>query len=403
MPAGLLWGSPFGHTHCHPTSTAESSGVIIGIDVNALTRNQRTGTERYLFSVLREMMKSSLQPGEQVILYSSAVVADLGKLPAGWSWKILDWPLQKGWTHARLSFELLVQPPDVFWNPVHEIPTFHRHAKIVSTIHDVAFRRLPGIYSEKGTTRQEWAVARAVKESAAIISVSQTTKNDLVELYGLSAEKIFVTHLAVDETLHSMVDRPFSEANENYFLTIGRLEKKKNIANLVRAFGRVVRDTPPAKGEQEGVRLVLAGSWGFGAEEIKEAIAESGCADRIITPGYVSDEEAHRLLAGAIAYVFPSYYEGFGIPALEAMQAGVPLIASDILALREVAGEAAMFVAPTDVEGWAVAMDQLLLNENLRLDLIKKGSERVKAFDWAKTADKTWEVLRAVAYAKFNA
>ena len=335
-------------------------------------------------------MKSPLQAGEQVVLYSSAVVTDLGELPIGWQWKILNWPLQKGWTHARLSFELLIRPPDVFWNPVHEIPMFHRQTKIVSTIHDVAFRRLSGVYSQKGTARQEWAVDRAVKESSAIISVSQTTKNDLVELYKISADKIFVTLLAVDKSLYQAVDRPLSESSESYFLFIGRLEKKKNISNLVRAFSRV----------SGNVKLILAGSWGFGAEEIQQAIAESGCALKIITPGYVSDEEAHRLLAGATAYVLPSYYEGFGIPALEAMHAGVPLLASDISALREVAGEAALFVAPDDVEGWAVAMDQILLNENLRQDLIKKGSERVKAFSWAVTAEKTWEVLRIVAYAK---
>ncbi len=361
--------------------------MIIGIDVNALTRKQRTGTERYLFSVLQEMMKSPLRPGEQVVLYSSTVVDDLGELPTGWSWRIIKWPFKKGWTHGRLSIELLVRPPDIFWSPVHEIPLFHRRAKIVATIHDVAFRRLPAVYSTQSSARQEWAVARAAKEAAAIISVSQTTKDDLIELYGLPAEKISVAHLAAEAMLLKKDDRPFNEASK-YFLTIGRLETKKNIANLVRAFGGVGGDT----------KLILAGSWGFGAEEIQAAIAQSGAADRIVTPGYVSDEEAQRLLTSATAYVFPSYYEGFGMPALEAMRAGVPLVVSDIPALREVAGEAAIFVTPDDLDGWTVAMNKIIGDENLRRELIQKGSERVKMFSWDKTAQRTWEVLRQVAY-----
>jgi glycosyltransferase involved in cell wall biosynthesis len=364
--------------------------VIFGIDVNALTRSQRTGTERYLLAVLREMMSLPLREGEKMILYSSAKVADLGDLPPGWQWRIIKWPLRKGWTHGRLSWELLLAPPDVFWSPVHEIPFMHRCAKIVSTVHDVAFRRLPAVYSPQGTARQEWAISRIGKEADAIISVSQTTKNDLIDLYQLPAEKIFVTHLAPEIRKQFLADRPKTVSPSPYFLTIGRLEKKKNIANLVRAFGRIGGNA----------KLILAGSWGFGAEEIKQAIAESGASDRIETPGYVSDEEANRLLAGATAYLFPSYYEGFGLPALESMVAGAPLIAADIPALREVAGAAALFVAPADLDGWANAMQQLATDENLRHELIQKGNTRAQAFSWPQTAQNTWEVLRQVAYGK---
>ena len=115
-----------------------------GIDVNALARERYTGTERYVLELMHEMMRVPLEADERVWLYSSRRVEALGELPQGWEWRILKWP-GKGWTHIRLSWELLRRPPSVFFSPAHEIPLLHRRAKIVNTVHDIAFEIVPEV------------------------------------------------------------------------------------------------------------------------------------------------------------------------------------------------------------------------------------------------------------------
>lgn len=363
-----------------------------GIDVNCLTRTHRTGTERYVFSLISEMMKQPLRDDERVVLYSSREIEDLGSLPEGWTWKIVRWPFAKGWTHGGLSIELLTRTPDVFFSPAHEIPILHRPVKIVSTIHDVAFRRFPDLYAPGSTKRQEWAVSRAVRQASRIITVSQTTKDDLIDLYRVPERKITPIHLCNDRDTSGSGDVLARLGLESipYVLSISRLEKKKNIVTLVKAFTRLKE-----AGGVKDTKLVLVGSYGYGREEIEAAIATSTVKSQIIVTGYLEDADAATLMSRASAYAFPTHYEGFGIPALEAMSAGVPLIASDVPALREVSADAALFVRADDVDGWSRALNMVLRDPVIAEDLIVRGKERIKDFSWETTATKTWEVLRS--------
>ncbi|MFA6522307.1 MAG: glycosyltransferase family 1 protein [Patescibacteria group bacterium] len=370
-----------------------------GIDVNALTRARKTGTERYVFELLKEMIKTPLQNEERVVLYSSALIPELGTLPNGWILKILDWKLKKAWTHARLSWELLTRTPDVFFSPAHEIPLFHRRTKFVSTVHDVAFRIVPEVYSKKSVKRQEWAVARALKLDQKIITISETSKNDLVNLYHVAPERIAITPLAVHPEAFATVEADKQNVLDKYrlnaglyFVTVGRVEKKKNIPFLLSTFEAFKRD----RGIGDPYQLVLAGTFGEDAKEIQAQIEKLVCKDVVRVLGYVPDAELPGLLAGAVAYVFPTRYEGFGIPALEAMASRIPLIASDIPALREVAGDAALFAGVEDAGAWIEAMQKIVDNESLRADLVLKGAQRLHDFSWVETAKKTWEVLRSV-------
>lgn len=364
--------------------------MIYGIDANALTRTHRTGTERYVFELLREMKELPLREDERVILYASGPIPDLDPLPENWELKLLPWNFPvKGWTHARLSLELARRAPHVFFSPAHEVPLATGKSKVVSTVHDVAFRRLADIYPSKGRARQEWAIRRAIKRSEKLIAVSQTTKDDLMQLYSVSDQKISVVHEAVRPELFS-VDAHMG----NYILSIGRVEKKKNIANLVEAFDLFKKKTG------SDTKLKLAGSLGFGSEEILQKIEASPFKQDIELLGFVPDDQMIPLLCGARVYAFPSWYEGFGIPALEAMAAGVPLVASDISTLREVAGDAALFASPEDRSALARQLEAAVLDENMRSHLIQKGHERLKQFSWKKAAEETWEVLRNVAYGR---
>ena len=370
-----------------------------GIDANALTQRRKTGTERYALELIREMVKEPLSDNERVFLYSSAPIPDLGTLPNGWQLKILSWKFKKAWTHIRLSWELIARPPNVFFSPAHEIPLLHRRTNIVSTVHDVAFRIVPDVYPNKNRMRQEWAVGRAVRKASRLIAVSETTKKDLVNLYAVSPERIMVTPLAVrpedfavsESEKQRILDKYRLNAGL-YFLTVGRIEKKKNIPFFLSTFEAFKRD----RGVGDPHQLVLAGSFGNESEEIKSQIKKLNCVDSVRVLGYVPDADLAGLFSGAVAYVFPTQYEGFGIPSLEAMAARIPLIASDIPALREVAGDAAVFAHPEASEDWVKAMKNIVDTESVRAGLVLKGTERIHRFSWKTTAQKTWEVLRSV-------
>lgn len=360
-----------------------------GIDANVLTRDKITGTERYVLSLLKEMMNFPLKSDERVLLYSSAPLPQLGTLPDSWRVEILNWVPRKAWTHGRLSWELVRRPPNVFFSPAHEIPLFFSRTKIVSTIHDIAFKKYPEVYSSKNYKRHEWAIGRVIKLADRIITVSETTKNDIIRYYQVPIRKLTATPLAVNkhrfQVSADQIDRVLQRYNlkkHDYFISVGRIEKKKNILTLIKAF-------EPIKEHQ----LVLGGFYGHGEDEIKNEISK---IQNIRVLGYVPDDDLPALIAGAIAYVFPSRYEGFGIPALEAMAAGTALIASDIPALHEVAGKAALFVSATDTFGWTRAMRELSGDVKLREYFISLGRENLDDFSWHSTAEKTWQVLRSL-------
>lgn len=361
---------------------------VYGIDANALTREKRTGTERYVFELLKEMKKCPLRKEERVVLYASAPLPELNPLPAGWSVHVLRWPFPfKGWTHIRLSLALWRRTPNVFFTPAHEIPLYPGRGKIVSTVHDVAFRHFPELYSARAAKRQEWSISRVLRRAHNIISVSEATKADVVQFYGANPTDIYVIPLGIRSEAFSVE----GEVPEKpYFLFVGRVEKKKNISTLVRAF----EDFKERTGSD--VELVLAGSLGHGGDEIQKQVDASPVSDSIRMLGYVKDREMIPLMRGALGFVFPSKFEGFGMPALEAMAAEIPLIASDIPALREAAGSAAIFVSPDDWKGWSENLQRIFEDGALREQLVMAGRRRVAGFSWSQTARRTWKVLRSV-------
>lgn len=374
--------------------------VTYGIDASALSKTNPTGVEKYVLHLLRAMMTRSLVVNEeQVVLYAPGAKPDDLILPAGWSWKELGFWLPKGWTHARLSFELLVRPPTIFFNPAHEIPLFHRHAKLVSTVHDVVFRHVPAAYSAKNLRRQEWAIKRVAKQAEVILAVSQATKQDLLEFYKVKEERIVVTPLAPTSEVKvagatADIMRKYDLTPGMYVLCTGRVEAKKNPITLIRAFVELRR----RYGIGHPLKLVFAGSLGFGGEEAVKIAKSSNCVNDIMFLGYVPDEDLPALMGQALCFAFPSLGEGFGLPVLEAMMAGVPVIASDLSVMHEVAGEAAMFVPTLDVARWTVALDAMLVDQPRRAELSTKGRTRVQEFTWDKTAALTWTALRKVAH-----
>lgn len=251
--------------------------------------------------------------------------------------------------------------------------------RAVATFHDLFV--LTGEYSTPEFRARFAAQARdAAARSAAIIAVSECTKRQLVSLLGVGASKVHVVHHGIRDLAYRPVTR------EKVILNVGAIQKRKNTTRLVEAFETV----DPAW------RLVLAGASGYGSAEILARIEKSPARDRILVTGYVTPDELAAWYSRAMVFAFPSLDEGFGLPILEAMAAGAPVVTSDRSSLPEVAGGAAFLVDPESTEALGLALRQLTQKEDLRRDLAWHGLARARLFTWEKAVRETWDVYQEV-------
>jgi glycosyltransferase involved in cell wall biosynthesis len=255
------------------------------------------------------------------------------------------------------------------------LPRFHS-GPAIATFHDLFV--LTGEYSTPEFRARFAAQARdAAARADLIIAVSEFTRGQVISLLGVDPARVRVVHHGA-RTLAF----PAGAGRQKVILNVGAIQKRKNIARLVEAFEAV----DPAW------RLVLIGSGGYGAAEIYARIAASPAAQRISVLGYVTPEELAQWYARAMIFAFPSLDEGFGMPLLEAMAAGTPIVTSSRSALPEVAGEAALLADPQDTAALAHALQRLTEDEDLRARLSRLGVERARLFTWEKAVDETWSV-----------
>lgn len=355
----------------------------IGIDVNPATREQKTGTENYVFNLIQAMKRLPLEPDEQIVLYSAKPLSgELAQLPAGWSSRVLHWPFKRMWTQLRFSWEMWRRPPDILFVPAHVIPRLHPRLT-VTTVHDLGFRRLKNAYAPRARRYLQWSTKFAVGHAKTLLVPSEFTKRELMELYAVAENRIIVTPLASARDFSSPLPA-------HYFLTVSRLEEKKNILNLIRAFELF----KSRRGIGDPFELVLVGKPGVGYEKIKTFLNASSVKGQIKELGWGKEEEIPALMKGAFAYVYPSWYEGFGISAVEAMTAGVPLIASDLPVMHEVAGDAAWYAPPNEPEVFARLFARLVDQPTGREQLVDAGRRQAQTFSWEATAKKTFTALR---------
>jgi len=371
--------------------------MTIGIDASRANKSEKTGTEWYSYHLIQELKKIT-DPKDQFILYSREKLrGETGDLPPNWQSRVLGWPPKKLWTQARLSFEMWQRPPEMLFIPAHTIPLIHPD-KVVTTCHDVAFLRLPQAYDWMSLKYHEFAIKFAVRHATKIIAVSEFTKSEIVDFFKISPERIAVVPNGYDGERYKVIDDREAVAkvlqkykiSEPYILYLGRLELKKNTPGLIEAF-KILK-----KNYQQPLKLVLVGQPGFGFQKVTKAIVENNLQGDVIMPGWVAREDLPYLVNGAKLFVFPSFYEGFGIPILEAMACGTPVVAAGIPALREVAGEAAYLVDPYSPENMAEGINRVLTDDHLREDLKIRGLDRARQFSWTRSARETWEVLKSI-------
>ncbi|KKW43026.1 MAG: Glycosyl transferase group 1 [Candidatus Magasanikbacteria bacterium GW2011_GWA2_56_11] len=380
------------------------SVMILGIDASRANHEHKTGVEWYSFHII-EALKRVVPKDVHVRLYADTKLSGpLGDLPDNWTEKVLSWPPRRLWTHLRLSTEMVQSPPDVLFVPAHVPPLIHP-PRTVMTVHDVAAARFPETYSAF-ERRYSLAAARyAVRRLWRIVTPSEFTKKELLDLFAErradslqpDRDNIFVVPHGYDRRY----DMPGAQTEIRrvlsvygiyppYLLSVGRLERKKNTVATVRAFTQI-QDRLPG----ENLHLVLVGSPGYGYEEVVSAIAESPYRDRIATPGWVGAENLAALYQGAAAVLFPSLYEGFGLPLLEAMASGTPVIAGAGSSLEEVGGAAALYVAPGDPAALCAAGVRLLTDAAFNRLCRERGLAHARQFSWDRAARHTWQVLAA--------
>lgn len=372
--------------------------MLIGIDASRANKTNKTGVEWYSWHVIQNLKELTREDEHSWVLYSNqALRTGLEKLPKNWYEVRAKWPVKKGWTQIRLSFELWRRPADVFFIPAHVLPRIIPK-KTVVTIHDVGFRRLPQLYKPRDRKFHDWSTKDIAKRADRIITVSEFSGREIAEYYGISPSKIAITPNGINHDRYRPISDP-EEINERlnryriskpYFVTIGRLEAKKNIANLVKAFGLF----KARRGLGDPTKLVLIGNPGFGFEEIKKAINQSNVKQDILQLGYVPEADKPAIINGAQALIHSSWYEGFGIPPVEAMACGCPVLSSNVASLPEIIGsDAAVFFAPGELEGMVQAMTRIQDEGGLAQSLRMAGIKRASRYTWRNTAELTLPVL----------
>ena len=273
-------------------------------------------------------------------------------------------------------------------------PPCHRGSLVV-TIHDLAFLRIPRAFPRLQSLRLRLQVRANARRASVVITDSEHSKRDLVTAYGIDEGRIHVIPLAADPRLTRVRDPATLEAitrkfgiTHRYVLSVGRLNARKNLVGLVRAFERV------GPGLAEPAQLVIAGPRDFGADALDRAIAASTCASDVLRVGAVSADDLPALLSGATAFAYPSLFEGFGLPPLEAMACGTPVICSNTGSLPEVVGDAALTFDPSAVDDIASALRRVLTDATVRADLAARGSARAARFSWRTTAELTLGAYR---------
>lgn len=348
--------------------------MVIGIDASRAFEKNRTGIEEYSFQVIKNL--ANTLKDSRIVLYVRDYEDDKIALPQTWKVKKIKWPFL--WTQLGLSLELLMHPTDTLFVPSHVVPFIHPQNTIV-TVHGLEYEFFPGGYSFWERLYMRFSIKASCRWAKKIIAVSENTKNDLVTLYKVPGEKIEVVHEGVNNNFQFSISN--YKIYKPYLLFVGRIEARKNIVGIIRAF-----EILKAKYKIPH-QLILAGKFGHGKEDIKKHLSDSSYKSDIILTGFVSDEKKQALLKSADVFLFPSFYEGFGLPILEAQNFGVPVLTSNSSSMPEVAGDGALLIDPDSPEQIAEAAFRLISDKALRDGIIKKGRENVQKFSWDKCGD----------------
>ena len=364
--------------------------MTIGIDGNEANVANKVGISEYAYELLLEFNKLASKRKD---LKFSIYLKDFprGDMPSTslfWQYKVVG--PKKFWTRVGLPLALFSKndKPDVFFSPTHYGPKFSPMQTAIS-IMDLSFLHFPSLFIKKDLYQlTNWTKASALKAKK-IFTISDFSKSDIIKSYKVSEGKVVVTHLGIKPTLGTKVlnmtdlNKKFGIKGK-YILFVGTLQPRKNITKLIEAFSKL---------KQNDISLVIVGKKGWLYDEILAAPTKYDVKERTKFLEFVSNEDLPSLYKNALCFVLPSLYEGFGLPVLEAMKFGCPVITSNVSSLPEAGGDAALYFDPENVDDISKKIEEIISDEKLRQDMIKKGYNQIKKFSWEKTAKETLSVL----------
>jgi len=396
--------------------------LLIGIDGNEANIKNRVGVGKYAYEVLWQLYKNqkSKIKNQKYNLKFKIYLKDKPRndLPLEDDW----WQYQvvgprKLWTQIGLPLALLKdcrlkgRQINVFFTPTHYAPRFCPCPRVIS-IMDLSFLHFPEMFRKKDLYQLKNWTAYSIKKAAKILTISQASKSDIIKYYQVPEEKVVVTYPGTTmqklksknqkdpvkfalQTHGASIENIKKKYNieGDYILSVGTLQPRKNYTKLIEAFGKILKQV-----QNDSLGLVIVGKKGWMWEEILEAPKKFGVADKVKFLDYISDEDLLALYNGAKCFVLISLYEGFGLPVLEAMKQGCPVVVSNISSLPEVVGEAGILVDPNDVEDITKGILRVLnFNTSEYEKYVKMGRQQASKFSWEKCAKETLEVLKEVA------
>ncbi|KKQ91787.1 MAG: Glycosyl transferase group 1 [Microgenomates group bacterium GW2011_GWC1_39_7b] len=374
--------------------------MIIGIDGNEANIEKRVGINEYAFQILwnlQKLQEKEENPHKLIVYLKNDPRSDMPKETQNFKYKVI--PSVGIWVMTKLIPNLLFDParPDIFFSPSHYVPMFAPIPKVCS-IMDLGYLEYTGQFQKKDFWQLKVWSAISILVSKSVIAISNSTKKDIVRHYPFSKEKVYVTYLGFDPKRFNpdisekdvrRVKNRYSIVDD-YVLYLGTLKPSKNIEGLIDAFSRI-RNT------RYGIKLVIAGKKGWLFDSIYKKVSELKLKDKIIFTDFVSDEDKPALIKGAKVFVLPSFWEGFGLDAVNAMACGVPVVASGVGSLPEVVGNGGILVNPTDAESIASGILEVINASTAKYNsMIARGLAQAKKFSWEKTARETLRILEGV-------
>jgi glycosyltransferase involved in cell wall biosynthesis len=361
----------------------------IGIDAHAIGA-RLGGNETYIKNLIETLARSDSTNRYTLYFVNREAATEWRGRFERFTVRLLPPPTPIIRVPVALELELRRRPVDVL-HVQYTAPTFCP-VPVVATIHDLAFEHLPETFTRRGRAQLRFTVRRTARRAARIATVSEFSRQDIIRTYGIAPEKVAVTYNGISP-IYRTEPESADEAAElrnryrirgQYILAVGSVQPRKNLIRLIRAYDILRLRNPDLQ-----TQLVLVGRhlWLF-REVVREA-ARHARADDIVMTGYVPEKDLPVLYRNAMAFVYPSLFEGFGLPPVEAMACGTPVITSDLSSLPEIVGSAALLVNPYDEGEIAGAIDRLLTDTALRRRLAVDGAARAKAFTWESTANKT--------------